>query len=126
MAFCLHESNDFWADELLCAGPLEFLTAIKNAEVVFTDSFHGSIFSTIFEKEFFLFKRFKDTDGDQNQNSRIYHLIAMLGMPNRIFDENNLDAIDQQSRIDFEKAKDSLAPYIEKSEQYLINALNEI
>lgn len=33
-------------------GPAEFLSLIKNAEFVFCSSFHGTVFSVIFEKEF--------------------------------------------------------------------------
>lgn len=38
-------------------GPAEFLGLIKNAELVCTDSFHASVFSTIFEKPFVIFER---------------------------------------------------------------------
>lgn len=126
VAFYQSSSCQQWADELICGGPTEFLSAIKNAEFVFTDSFHGSIFSVIFEKQFILFKRFLDSDGEQNQNSRIYHLMDMLGMPDKIIDENNTEYIDKMPRIDFDKVKASLSPYIESSKKYLTSALNEI
>lgn len=33
-------------------GPLEFIQLIRDAEYVFTDSFHGSVFSLLFKKDF--------------------------------------------------------------------------
>ena len=36
-------------------GPSEFLSSIKYAKTVFTNSFHGTAFSIIFEKAFSLF-----------------------------------------------------------------------
>lgn len=44
-----HESNSI----INTAGPLEFLSLIKNAEFVFSSSFHGVAFSILFEKQFF-------------------------------------------------------------------------
>ena len=37
--------------------PNEFLSLIKHADIVFTDSFHASVFSIIFESQFFCFSR---------------------------------------------------------------------
>lgn len=42
-------------------GPSEWLGYIKYADYVFTDSFHGCVFSMMFEKIFFIFKRFSDS-----------------------------------------------------------------
>ena len=32
-------------------GPAEFVNLIRNAEYVFTDSFHGSVFSMLYQKQ---------------------------------------------------------------------------
>lgn len=45
VAACMYQS---WCDENICCEPLEFLTLIKEAEYVFTTTFHGSIF-TLFQ-----------------------------------------------------------------------------
>lgn len=60
------------ADELITAGPIEFLQAIHDAQHLFTDSFHGSIFASIFKVQFITFKRFKNTI--TSQNSRVENL----------------------------------------------------
>lgn len=52
------------------AGPCEWLGLVKNSCAVVTDSFHGSIFSLIFKKDFYVTKRFDDASV-KSQNSRI-------------------------------------------------------
>lgn len=65
------EIDNTYADEKLdIIGPGEFLGLIKNAKYVFTDSFHCSVFSIIFKKDFYVFKRF--SEGQKiSTNSRI-------------------------------------------------------
>lgn len=52
--------------------PSEFLDFISNAEVFFTDSYHGSVFSIIFKKDFIVFNR---NSGTPSMNSRIDTLL---------------------------------------------------
>ncbi len=39
------------------ADPLDFVNLIKHADYVLTDSFHGSIFSILYDKQFVVTKR---------------------------------------------------------------------
>lgn len=64
-------------------GPCEFLWLIHHAETVFTDSFHGTIFSLLYHKQFVTFERFESTD-KICQNSRIYQLDDYFGLSHRI------------------------------------------
>ena len=43
-------------------GPNEFLWLIKNAEMVITDSFHATVFSIIFQKDFTVVQRIGEGD----------------------------------------------------------------
>ena len=61
------------------AGPGEFLSLIKNANLVCTDSYHGTIFSIIYKRPFLCYKRFSDKD-KYSQNSRIYNLLNKLNL----------------------------------------------
>lgn len=72
-------------------GPIEFVELIKNASYVCTDSYHGMIFSIIYQKNFTIFERF-DTNNKYNQNARIYSLLKALGLNNRL-SVNNIDKI---------------------------------
>ncbi len=64
-------------------GPGEFLSLVKNASMVCTDSFHGTVFSIIYNRPFFTYERFSSTDSN-NQNSRIYNILTMLGLRDRL------------------------------------------
>jgi hypothetical protein len=63
-------------------GPNEFLNLMRNANYVFTDSFHGTVFSILYEKNFFTFNRFKESN-IQSTNTRIDNLLEITGMENR-------------------------------------------
>ena len=65
--------------ELLDATPEQFLSLIKYAEYVFTDSYHASVFSLIFQKQFFVFNR----DAKGSMNSRILSLVDMFELKER-------------------------------------------
>lgn len=41
-------------------GPAEFVNLIRNAKYVFTDSFHGSVFSMLYKKQFSIFNRYSN------------------------------------------------------------------
>lgn len=65
-------------------GPSEFLNYIRNAEYVCTDSFHASVFSILYHKKFYAFRRFKENYKLQT-NSRLDTLLVSVGLENRIF-----------------------------------------
>ena len=60
-------------------GPSEFISLIDKASLVLTDSFHGTVFSILFEKPFLAYKR----DGRDNMYSRIETLFSLLNLQNR-------------------------------------------
>lgn len=107
------------------AGPLEFLKLISNASVVMTDSFHAVLFSIIYKKQFVVFKRFKDTNRS-SQNSRIENLLSMIKRQNCFVDEDTLSKIGEVKKFDFDEIDKKLAPYVNKSKDYLLNALNVV
>jgi hypothetical protein len=65
----------------------EFIQLIRDAEYIFTDSFHCTVFSILFQKIFFTFKRFKQ-DNSVSTNSRIYSLFEKLHLENRLLSAN--------------------------------------
>lgn len=71
--------NSFKKGTVIDAGPEEFLNIIKNAELVCTDSFHGTVFSIIYGKKFICIDR-KDNIND----SRKLNLLEHCGLQNRI------------------------------------------
>ncbi len=72
--------NDIIADiHLYKVGPQDFLSLVSKATYVCTNSFHGTIFSYIYKKSFFVFDRFNQND-KANQNSRIDDLLKTLNL----------------------------------------------
>lgn len=65
-------------------GPKDWFSLLYGAEFVLTDSFHATAFSIIFNKSFYVLKRFSDTS-PKSQNSRIYYLLNMTGLEDRIW-----------------------------------------
>ena len=108
--------------ERVNVGPDEWLSLIKNSEYVFTDSFHAFIFSLIFEREVFLFKRFDDTQ-KRSQNSRIYSLTSLLNLESRIIGQENLGDIYHSKKIDYEKVKGLIQKEADASMQWLLKAI---
>lgn len=61
-------------------GPAQFISLIKNAEFILTDSFHGTVFSIIYEKPFYSFTR---NGVKREMVSRIKSILDLLHMENR-------------------------------------------
>lgn len=82
------------------AGPYDFIRLIKNAEYVFSASFHGLVFSIIYGKQFFT--SFKNNTG------RARSLLEQLGITGRLLpvksdipqDIPQIDYIEVQKRLD--------------------------
>lgn len=76
-------------------GPSEFIALISNAKYIFTDSYHATIFSIIYNKNFFVFERFKMND-KRSTNNRIYSLLDKLGLTKRIC--HSLEEVEKNSK----------------------------
>lgn len=74
-------------------GPSEFVSLIKGAEYVCTDSYHGLALSITYGKPFTIYKRFHD-GYKYNQNSRIESLLDLLDLNERLSEEAYLNTID--------------------------------
>ena len=61
-------------------GPQEFITYIKNADYVISNSFHATAFSIIFEKEFLVVNR------KEKINTRMRDLLILLGIKERLIE----------------------------------------
>ena len=118
-------NNDFLRSEYVPkdVGPSQFITLVRNATFICTDSFHGSVFSILYKKPFALFSRFTKRDA-WNQNSRIDTLCENLKLKERrVTKYQTLLAI-------FEKTIDWYEPYLEleklrkESNSYLHSSFN--
>lgn len=102
-----------WCDNLE-GDILEFLGYVKNADYAIVNTFHGLLFSLIFEKEFALFCR---------KNVKVLDIVNRFGIEDRnAIDIENLNTIfnnkvdyDRINKIKLEERKDSI--------NYLVNAI---
>lgn len=109
-------------DEDVYTGPVGFIDAVRKAEVVFTDSFHGSIFSILYSRNLLIFKRFA-SDSKINQNSRVEFLVERLGLSGRLVDVSGLNDSWDDSAIDYEKVSSEVERFRNESLDYMKSML---
>lgn len=95
------------------SGPSEFLYLIKNAQIVCTDSFHGSVFSLVYNTPLKIFQR---VDYNKDMSSRISTLVDKFECEEALY-ENEIIIED----FDWEKINNNI--YFEKNKY--INFLKE-
>ena len=112
--------------EKVWAGPDEFLSLIRNAEYVCTDSFHGTIFSINFGVKFYSFCKRKDAE-ISSDNSRLYSSLKLFGLSDRLITVNNANkALSRLDIIDYKEVDRVLNRERERSIKYLETMLNDI
>lgn len=118
---CVREADMLMTGEARWnVGPKEFVALIHHAEYVFTDSFHAMAFSTIFEKEFYVFDRYKMSD-NESMNFRIADFLKLFGMEWRRVSNPN-DCI-QLHKGDYSDVTNKLEKEREKSMNFLKTSL---
>lgn len=92
--------------------PADFLNLIRNAEAVITDSFHATVFSIIFQKDFWCFGR---NAGTYNMNTRLHTLLDYVEMQDRLIESYDLKNKMHCTHVDIDlynlkiKQKESIA-----------------
>lgn len=102
-------------------GPNEFLTLIKNATAVCTDSYHGVALSIAFKREFYVFDR--PMIQDYRKNCRLPDLFLRLGIDDRYVESNQY--IDEMGEIDWSVVEDKLREERKYSHDFLRNAIQK-
>lgn len=120
-------------DKIKDAGPEEFLSLFKHASYVCTNSFHGTVFSIIFKRDFACFSnlfKYKDVDQGSNMlNSRVYTLLNKLGITSQYISEDitksdsSLEAV--TNPIDYTSVDDALNKERQASLAFLISAIEK-
>ena len=106
-------------------GPLQFVNLISNASYICTDSFHGSVFSTLYERPFFTFSRYSG-DGADSTNSRLYSYLKLIDMENRMYKADHTIVESDLVPPDFSTAKANIEKMRKESKKYLFNALDSV
>lgn len=105
-------------DPAYVSSPSDFLQYINSAKLVCTDSFHGSVFSMLFETPFIVFNR-----SGTSIYSRIETLLSKFGLQSRKCE--NIVENKQIFEVDFSGINLILEQEREKSFRYLQRMLNE-
>ena len=98
--------------------PERFLSLIKHADYVVTDSFHASVFSYIYKKEFFVFTRL----GHKGMNSRLYTLLELINAQDHFCDTKekaSLGYVLALQQIDYNEKKEKLEKMRASSVEFL-------
>ncbi|MEG1737739.1 MAG: polysaccharide pyruvyl transferase family protein [Odoribacter sp.] len=91
------------------SGPQDFVSLIKNAQLIISNSFHATAFSVIYEKEFFVVPR------KEGINTRMASLLSYLEIPDRMITTNEF----KYERIDYNKVRVKMNAYIAQSKKFL-------
>lgn len=99
----------------LDVGPKEFLNLIKHAKLIVTNSFHGTVFSTVYKKPFISAIK-------EEADPRRASLMKQFGLEDHLMNPNNYN-LDKIFSTDFSIVEQKLAPLREHSINYLYKAL---
>jgi hypothetical protein len=109
---CKETRKSLDAQYVYDAGPREFLTYIRDAQLVLTNSFHGTVFSILFEKKFY---------SVYETNGRIENLLGFLGLSDRHI--TGKEQLKPEEAIAYADAAERLEAYRHVSESFLTEAL---
>lgn len=103
------------------AGPAEFVSLIKNADLVLTDSFHATVFSIMNHTPFYTFPRQGKSESG-NMNNRMENLLDSMNLRDRFLSPDNEKKI-SFSPMDFSGADSIIKVRRNESQRFLLNAL---
>jgi hypothetical protein len=116
--YALYVGKLKYADEYFqLDGPETFVSLVKQAEFVISNSFHAAVFSVLYERLFVVVNR------TEAINTRMRDLLHDLKLNDRLVDENyDLDQL--LTKIEYPESKDILNEKISFSKKYLQDALS--
>lgn len=100
----------------------ELINLIKNAKYVLTDSFHITVFSLIFNRQFVTFQRFRE-NAFTSTNARVKNLLKMAGIQERLIAHRS-KKVPKLGKIDYEKVNLKLRRAIEQSKLFIQEAID--
>ena len=105
-------NRDYADKSVVSCSPLTFLSLVKNARCILSNSFHGTAFSMIFSKDFFVVNR---KDG---LNARMQDLLNHYGLPERLID-STVDDVLLLKNIDYTSVAKKMTHDIDMSKSFL-------
>lgn len=114
----------FGNKKLYDISPADFISLIKHAEYVLTDSFHACVFSSIYQKEFFAFQRL----GHAGMGGRLYSLTKLFHSEDHFCDTREkatLSYIEGLPSIDYSQPLPEFMQMLDFSKKFLLENLEE-
>ena len=117
--------EDFGDEAPYDVGPAEFLNLLRHATYVCTDSFHGTAFSVILEKQFVVFNRYSDASRT-SKNSRIDTLCRNLGLEERRWNGSKdiCDMVGEE--IPYDRVRQKVSEQMQVTDRYMDTIVTEI
>lgn len=115
--------NDKTFPDYYVQGPSEFIWLVQNAELILTDSFHCSVFSIIYHKQFWVFKR--DDEQLKNMFTRMETLLNRFDMMDRVQKWNEPVSFEQITEERFIQAESIRAKERDRVLQIIGNIIRE-
>ena len=114
-----------FCDECIFPSPFETLCLFKEASYVVTDTFHGSVFSIKYNKQFCVYVR----QGEEKQYGnyqKVYDLLKEFKLENRMVTSNQNISDILDDRINYAYVNDHLLVEKAKTMQYFITSLESM
>lgn len=112
IASCQYSEIFFKLQELDMPSPEQWLQNYRDAKYIVTNTFHGTVFSIVFRKQFVTILQ---SGKSSPQNDRLISLLSMLGLEDRIIMADQSFDITISKPIDWDRIEKILAHYREKT-----------
>lgn len=111
-------------EHVFCPSPIDWLSAYANAQCIVTNSFHGTIFSIIFNKPFLVVTN--GMEGSGGGSVRFESLLKIFGLEERIFSGSGTEVFKKmmEAPVDWQQVNARLVSKREESLKFLVEALN--
>lgn len=115
----IEKDEKYWGDiQCFEDNPFDFLGRIANADLVITDSFHCSVFSLMFHKDFYVMRKANDIT---SQFGRLEQLLGMCHEENRIIE---IGDVIPSLNDDYVESDNAIENVRRLSKKFLEEALN--
>lgn len=103
------------------AGPYEWVYLLEHADYICMDSFHATVFSLKFKKDFVVAMKNKDEEIG-SQNGRMYDILSRYGLSNKIFTEKKCTT--WKTPINYDEVTPIIDSEIDCSMEFLKKEIN--
>ena len=104
------------------SGPAEFLRYVNDAEIILSNSFHGTVFSALFEKNFWYLVGSEHNE----QDDRAKTMVEQIGIGDRMLQVGEIDDCDFRVLPDYGKVRANLRELRKSAFEYLDECLSDI